>query len=226
MATVVKHPAKFSDPVLDRIGDHLYQYGWPKRMLDPFAGTGKVHHLAAEPNYDLPLRSFTVGVEIEADWANLHPCNLIADALALPFPDDTFDGMVTSPVYGNRFSDHHNARDGSVRRSYTHDIGHQLHPHNSGTLPWGPLYREFHDAAWTECLRVLEPEALIVVNVSNHIRRGVEQPVTEWHHNWFLDHECEVVDFDCVSTTRLRHGANREARARCENIFTVRYQPT
>jgi hypothetical protein len=222
---LIKHPAKFSDPILDRIGDKLYQYGWPKRILDPFAGTGKVHHLVVEPNYDLPFTPFTVGVEIEADWANLHPRNLIADALALPFPDDTFDGMVTSPCYGSRMADHHNAQDGSIRRSYTHDIGHDLHPHNSGTLQWGDEYRAFHSQAWTESLRVLQPDALIVVNISNHIRGGVEQRVTEWHLQWFLANDCQVVDLDRVNTSRMRFGANRLARARYENVFIVRYQP-
>ena len=69
-------------------------------ILDPFAGTGGVHHLASE-------KYRTIGVEIEAAWATI-PCDTIqGDALALPFGDHSFDCVVTSPVYGNRFSDHH-----------------------------------------------------------------------------------------------------------------------
>lgn len=220
MAVIIKHPAKFSDPVLERIEDLLDLHGWPQKIIDPFAGTGKVHRLSQGRDVE------TVGVEIEPEWAALHPRTIIGDALHLDFPDDTFDGMVTSPCYGNRLADHHNAQDGSVRRSYTHDIGRQLHPNNAGTLQWGDSYRDFHSHAWAESLRVLQPGALIVVNISNHIRGGVEQTVTEWHLNWFISHECMIVDLDKVNTSRMRYGANREARARYENVFIVRYQPT
>lgn len=221
----VKHPAKFSDPILERIGDLLDYHGWPHRVLDPFAGTGRVHDLGVDPDFDLPWRPQTVGVEIEPEWASLHAGTIVADTLALPFADATFDGMVTSPCYGNRLADAHNAQDGSIRHSYTHDIGRKLHPNNSGQFQWGPKYWEFHDAAWSECLRVLGPDALVIVNVSNHIRGGVEQLVTEWHLQWFLAHNCRILDLDRVCTQRLRHGANREARARYENLLVLRYTP-
>lgn len=220
MAVIIKHPAKFSDPVLDRIEDLLDLYGWPTRIIDPFAGVGKVHRLSQGRD-----NVKTTGIEIEPEWAAQHPHTVVGDALALGFPDSSFDGLVSSPCYGNRLADHHNARDGSVRHSYTHDMGRQLHPHNAGTLQWGVAYRDFHDMAWSESLRVLEPEALIVVNVSNHIRGGKEQLVTEWHLNWFTGHDCQIVDLDCVNTSRMRYGANRDARARYENVFIVRYKP-
>lgn len=220
MGNIIKHPAKFSDPVLERIEDLLDLHGWPTRIIDPFAGTGKVHRLAQGRDIEV------VGVEIEPEWAEQHPHTIVGDALDLDFPDDSFDGLVSSPCYGNRYADHHNARDSSVRRSYTHDIGRQLHPHNAGSLQWGDGYRYFHDIAWAESLRVLEPGALIVINISNHIRGGVEQLVTEWHLNWFTAHECQIVDLDRINTARMRYGANREVRARYENVFIVRYQPT
>lgn len=212
----VKHPAKFSEVILDRIGELLDEHGCPKRIIDPFAGTGRVHRLAEGRDTEI------VGVEIEQDWAELHPNTVVGDALDLQFPDDHFDGLVTSPCYGSRMADHFNAQDGSRRHSYTFDIGHDLHPNNSGTLQWGIAYRVFHDAAWTECLRVLGPEALVIVNVSNHIRLGVEQPVTEWHLQWFLAHGCLIADLDRVVTPRLRDGANREARSLFESILVLR----
>lgn len=210
----VKHPAKFSDPVLQEIEVMLEACGRPRRALDPFAGTGRVHRFPG---------MLTVGVELEAEWATLHPRTIVGNALRLPFADATFDGMVTSPTYGNRLADHHNARDGSRRRSYTHDIGRPLHPDNSGTLHWGDRYRDFHDRAWSECLRVMQPEALLVVNLSNHIRKREEQLVTEWHTNWFLDHGCFIEDFNRVPTRRLRDGANRDARVEYENVVALRY---
>jgi hypothetical protein len=221
MAMIIKHPAKFSDPVLERIEHLLDLHGWPTRIIDPFAGTGKVHQLAqGRANVK------TVGVEIEPEWVELHPDTIIGDALHLSFPDNTFNGLISSPCYGNRYADHHNAQDGSVRRSYTHDIGRQLHAHNAGSLQWGDAYRSFHAEAWTESLRVLQPDALIVVNISNHVRGGKEQLVTEWHLNWFMANACQIVDLDRVSTVRMRYGANRDARSRFENVLIVRYQPT
>lgn len=222
----VKHPAKFSEPVLDRIGEVFEGYGWPRRILDPFAGTGRIHGVIDDtPDWYIDYVPFTVGVEIEPEWAAMHSRTIVASALTMPFPDGTFDGLCTSPCYGSRMADSHNAQDGSVRYSYTHTIGRKLHRENSGQLQWGDAYRQFHQVAWAECLRVLQPGALIVVNVSNHIRAGVEQRVTEWHLNWFLANDCQVVDLERVSTTRLRHGANRDARARYENVFVVRYMP-
>jgi DNA modification methylase len=87
----------------------------------------------------------------------------------------------------NRYADH-DAYDRSSRRSYTHDLrvmtndpDRDLHPDNAGLLPWGPAYRAFHERAWREARRVLRPSGLFILNISNHIRNGVEQPVTEWH---------------------------------------------
>lgn len=217
----MKHPARFSDSVLVKIADLLDDWGWPNRVLDPFAGTGRVHELTAP--------AFSVGVELEPEWSQVHPRNIVANTLHLPFPAATFDAMITSPTFGNRFADHHNARDGSVRRSYKHDLGRDPHPDSSCTLHWGEGYRGFHDRAWTECLRVLKhesatgPGALVVVNVSNFIRKGVEQLVSEWHLNWFMDHGCQVIDIDTVPTPRMRYGANREARVPHENVFVLRY---
>ena len=142
------------------------------RILDPSAGTGGVHQLASE-------RYRTIGVEIEAPWADTHPMTIQGDALALPFGDHSFDCVVTSPVYGNRFSDHHRARDGSLRRSYTHDLRRiigdperTLHPNNSGILQWEIGIETSNDWAWSEVRRVLKPGAIFILNSSDHIRKG------------------------------------------------------
>jgi SAM-dependent methyltransferase len=212
----VGHPAKFSPSVLEHILTIFDEWGWPQRILDPFAGVGRVHSLVEGRDAE------SVGVEIEPEWAAMHPDTMVGNALHMDFPDDSFDGLVTSPCYGNRLADHHNAQDGSRRYSYRHVLGRPLHPDNSGQMQWGEQYREFHDAAWTECLRVLKPDSLIVINTSNHIRNGVEQLVTEWHSAWFLNHGCAVLDLGCVTTARLRHGANWQVRARYENVFALR----
>lgn len=103
-ARSVRHPARFSDRILDEIHD-----AWPKwaagPILDPFAGVGKVHLLADRLGID------SVGVELEPEWAAQHPKNIVANALALPFADESFGAVVTSPTYGNRMADKHEARD-------------------------------------------------------------------------------------------------------------------
>jgi len=216
---MTKHPAKFSDRILERLADLLATRGdEPDQplVLDPFAGTGKVHQLDG-------IRS--VGVEIEPEWATMHPNTVVGNTLYLPFRTGAFAGMITSPTYGNRHADHHNAKDPSFRHSYTHTLGRTLHADNSGTLHWGEEYRAFHDRAWTECLRVLQPGAFVMLNVSNHIRKKTVQPVVEWHLSWFLTHGCTFVELEHIETPRLRAGANAAARVPHEFILHLTYQP-
>ncbi len=104
-----RHPAPFHPaviniaeaelgPIADKKLDLLY-------VLDPFAGAGGIRALE-----DRHGGIHTLGVELLPKWASL-PGNVEGDATALPFPDAWFDAVVTSPCYGNRMADHHNARD-------------------------------------------------------------------------------------------------------------------
>ncbi len=145
-----KHPAKFSPEILAIIDECLED---AKTVLDPFAGIGRIH--------DLKNRQ-TTGVEIEAEWANQHPDTLVANALDLPFPDQHFDAIATSPTYGNRMADHHNAKDGSRRTTYRHLLGHELHEDNSGRMQWGEQYRVFHAAAWKEADRFSRAGVMLI----------------------------------------------------------------
>jgi len=151
----------------------------------------------------------------------MHRNTIQADALNLPFKDDSFDCIATSPTYGNRFADSHEAKDGSERRSYTHDLGRKLHQNNSGSLHWGDAYRDFHERAWAESLRVLKPGGIFILNISDHIRGGELMPVSEWHikalkslgRGFILR---EVID---VPTPRMRFGENSGARVEAEHVI-------
>lgn len=208
----VFHPATYSDAILRYLanGSQLPE----GRILDPFAGVGKIHRLADADR-------FTVGVEIEEVWARQHPGNVVADALHLPFHDECFDGCVTSPVYGNRMSDHHRAKDPSLRRSYTHDLqrsvgdaSRQLHPANSGVLyAWQPAYWTFHRAAWQEVHRVLKPGAKFLLNVSDCWRTVKGQrtiiPVVDRHVDFCVLLVGFVLDeIHRIETPRMKYGAN------------------
>jgi SAM-dependent methyltransferase len=206
-APVRRHPARFSDAVMPVLAAAV-PAGRFRRVLDPFAGTGRVHEL---PNV-------TVGVELEPEWATRMPGTIKADALALPFVADAFDAVCTSPTYGNRLADCHVARDGSVRHSYTHDLGRKLHPNNSGALQWGDKYRAFHVRAWAEAVRVLRPGGRFVLNVSDHIRRPERQPVTDWHTATLTGLGHCALDRVDVPTPRLRFGANSGARVEAGHV--------
>lgn len=210
------HPAKFSKPIIELLQEETASV--VGLALDPFAGTGRVHELQRKG-----LR--TVGIEIEPEWAGIHPQTVVGNALHLPFPDNTFDAVVTSPCYGNRMADSHNAQDDSKRNTYTHTLGRKLHDDNSGAMQWGDEYRHFHLRAWMEAYRVLKPsrgarQRLMIVNISNHIRAGKEIDVVGWHFTALEAVGFKLVRVRTVETRRNREGANGDLRCEHEVVGT------
>ena len=200
-----KHPAKYSAGLLPVFADLLTGCS---TVLDPFAGTGRVHQLRALAG------CWTVGVEIEPEWAAVVEGTLVADALRLPFVDAAFDAVCTSPTYGNRLADHHQPRDVSYRRSYQFDMGRQLNAANSGLLQWGEPYREFHRAAWSEINRVLNPvSGRLVLNLKDHVRDGQIMPVTGFHVEVLQRLGLTLRNVIGVAAPSHGRGANRQARA-------------
>lgn len=213
----VSHPARFSDPILKVIATELPEEGI---VLDPFAGTGRIHELATDTRE-------TMGVEIEKEWAALHPDTALGSALDLGdvgIEPGSIDAIATSPTYGNRLADSHKAADPDARRSYTHDLGHQLHEDNSGDLQWGDEYRRFHEAAYREAIIALRPGGRFVVNISDHIRGGEWQPVAWWHLHVLTKLGLEWSSVKRVETRRLRQGENSTARTEYEYVITMTKQ--
>jgi len=220
----VHHPAAFSDAIIRFLANSSIV---PDGVLiDPFCGVGKVHQLAT-------VSRRIVGIEIEPVWAAQHPDTIVGNALQLPFGEEVFDGAITSPCYGNRMSDSHNAKDGSLRRSYTHDLQRtvgdtsvKLHPDNSGTLYcWQPAYWRFHGRAWQEVHRVLRPGATFLLNVSDCYRtvKGErrQERVVDTHALLCLSLGFELVERHSVATPRMRYGTN-DHRVEAETVLEFR----
>ena len=155
-------------------------------------------------------------------------CNTTTgDSRQMHYPDAMFDAICTSPTYGNRMADHHEARDASPRHTYRHTLGRPLTPGNSGALQWGDgtageEYHALHVAVWTECRRVLKPGGIFVLNVKDHIRGGVLQKVSNWHAVTLL-----MLGFVCTRRVHVpcpgqRHGANGHLRVDYESVIQLR----
>lgn len=214
------HPAPYSAEILELIEREklLPETGI---VIDPFAGVGRIHRLATDTRK-------TIGVEIESEWADAHPDTRVGDATKLPFGASCFDAACTSPCYGNRYSDHHRARDGSYRRSYTHDLrkltgneARQLHRNNAGRYKGNSDdYWRLHGAAWRELRRVLRPGAPFVLNVSDYVANGYVVPIVDSHAALLtLELDFVLVDRFEVKTRRMRRGANSAVRVDCEVVL-------
>jgi hypothetical protein len=208
-----QHCATFSDPVLNQIATFLKRYvPIGNLVLDPFAGTGKVHTFA--PEWD------TQGIEIEPEWAALHNRTRQGDALDLPYSPGEVDAIVTSPCYGNRMADTYlGDAKGSKRYTYTTALGRLPTDGSAAAMQWGPEYRVFHEQAWTEALRVLAPGGHFILNISDHIRSGIVQPVTTWHVATLCHAGLKMLDIVPISTRRQRHGANSDLRVNNEWVI-------
>ena len=184
--TCKKHPASFPKKILDVVDQILAQLAFaliwvPARILDPFVGIGGIGGL----NWDGEI----YGVEIEPEWAEQARARGIithtGDARRLPWPDGFFGAICTSPTYGNRLADSY-APDLSdpkhgKRRSYRIYLGRPLTSGNSGAMHVGDDYRNLHRSVWADCVRVLAPGGLFLLNIKDHSRNGELQGVPDWH---------------------------------------------
>ena len=204
----MNHPAKYSDVLLPVFKEMLTGC---EKILDPFAGTGKLRSV-------FPACTL---LEIEPEWALMSKA-IIGDATNMPFENNCFDAICTSPTYGNRMADSfidHQPEKGYKRNTYTHQLGRKLSDNNSGAMQWGNKYKHLHQKAWQECSRVLKPSGLFCLNISNHIRKGEEIPVTEWHIQELTSIGFIIVEHRKIKTRRNRMGQNGSARVQYESII-------
>ena len=242
------HPAMFSRELIEPLAATIRGR---RKVLDPFAGTGRIHTVAEAAG--VPR---STGIELEEEWANLDAfpgpkrLQIAGDSLVvLPtFRAGTFDAVLTSPAYGNRMADKHEAKDSckrcdgagvigasecrickgtglSRRNTYRHRLGRPLSENNGGGLQWGTEYRDLHRAIWAASSRVLSPGGVFVVNCSNHIRLGQVIDVCAWHKDVLLELGLSLVEVIEVETRRQRHGANHHLRVAGEQIIVCERPP-
>lgn len=216
----INHPAVYSNEFIPIFANELQGAG---KVLDPFAGTGKLGDIK-----QFGFNGTIYANDIEPEWIELGrgKCDVVscadAEKLCELYPRGFFDAICTSPTYGNRMADHHKAKDGSKRITYTHCLGRQLSDENTGKMQWGDKYREKHKNIYRSLLPLLKDDGIFILNVSNHIRNGEEQMVAEWHKSTIEQLGCQLLKDIIVRTKRNRFGANSDKRVEFEHIYVFK----
>lgn len=224
MVSTVKHPAKYSKKILETIEYLLDKYQGTGTVLDPFGGVGGIHSLRK-----LPQRE-TLAIEIEPEWARISAelgPTITGDFLdpgePNPFSyDGTINAVVTSPTYGNRMADHHEAKDDSKRNTYRHTLGRELSAGSSAGLQWGDEYKSFHEKAWAKVWRLLPPDGLFILNCKDHIRKHKLIAVTAWHDTTIRKLGFERLEQQAVLVGGNRQGENGQVRIGFEWVIAYR----
>ena len=231
-----KHPAKFSRPIMHTMQQYLTRLAasQPDKkhwyVLDPMGGVGGVFDLhAIENDFPDPRVLHIMCVEIEIEWADVaeaHPRLSREDRVVcadfFTWCDrylGSFDLIAVSPTYGNRMADHHDAKEDSVRNTYKHKLGRYLSDGSSAGMQWGDEYRRFHRKLWEEAWDLLEDGGFLLLNVKDHIRQGVKQPVSAWHRATMTSIGFKLVDVTDVAVSGNRQGENGNARVDHEQVY-------
>lgn len=251
-----EHPAKFSDEILPVFAELLTSFGLTSEdiILDPFAGTGKIHQLR-----DSGFK--TIGIEIEPEWAGMSPFTFVGDATFLPASWTRCIAVwASSPTYGNRMSDHHDAKErcrdckgtgitpqlkapgalpgqpcqkckGEGRRTYKrltyrHLLGRDLHPMNTGQMPFkSESYKVLHRRAYAEAHRVVRDEnGYLICNVKNFYEKDNVVDVVDWHRGAIIRAGFAHLQTIPVETPGMKFGANRK-RVDHEEVMAFKKVP-
>lgn len=183
-------------------------------IVDPFGGTGKIFRLL-DHLPDVRIEA----IELEPEWASCDSRVQLGNALYPPWTSGSVDAVCTSPTYGNRMADHHDARDASRRNTYTHAIGRKLHADNSGAMQWGDAYRQFHRRVWSLAYDYLRDGGAFVLNIKDHVRKGERMLVTRWHVETLFEIGFLPVELRFVACPGNRHGENHDKRLPYEQVI-------
>lgn len=221
-APLAKHPAKYSKEILQAIAAEVLDCD---SVCDPQAGTCGIFRIRDygykkdNPIYAIEIENEFIDYSLVGRTAN----NIIYNQDCFKFfeepPIKSVDAIATSVSYGNRMADKHEAKDKSKRITYRHLLGRKLSENNSGGLQYGEKYRQFHIALWNMCLGFFKKK--LILNISNHIRGGIEQMVSEWHLETLLGLGLRLEKHIKIPTKRMKFGKNADKRVSHENIFVL-----
>lgn len=211
----MNHPCPFSDIILNEIAKNLHPS--IKSILDPFAGTGKIAKLKS-----MGYKGEIICNDIEESWDRFGGVDewLNEDAENLHFLR-LVDAIITSPTYGNRMADHHKAKDDSKRITYTHKLGKDLHPQNTGKMQWSNEYKEKHERVYRNLVLLIKEKGFFILNISNHIRNGKEINVSSFHIDLLTSLGLVVNEIKKIKTKRMRFGENSKNRVSCEYLIIM-----
>lgn len=235
-----RHPAKYSPAIMGVLVDLLVDAPGP--ILDPFAGVGRIFAMCDDLG-----RDDAMGIELEPEFAAGEPRVIVGDCLATlgAMANASVGTICTSPTYGNRMADTYlgendtcpecgglasaetcdrcggTGRASSRGAGYAVSLGRAPSHGSSAAMQWGPLYREFHRKVWAQCARVLQPRGTLILNMSDHIRWGERQMVTDWHLRTLMNERFRYVEAHTVSTPRSRRGANHHLRVEGEQVIVL-----
>jgi hypothetical protein len=217
----VDHPAKFTSAQIEQIASAIAEeFGEDKgiKILDPYAGIGGVHKLQE-------FGHFTFGIEIEREWPGQHRDTAVGDShvfMAANVNRNKYDAVVTSYVFPNRMTDHHDAKDGSKRHSYKHYLGRDPAEGSSATLGWGKKWRQFHREGFRLMSRVVKKNGLIIIDSKNCYKQRELVLANEWTIRTLAKMGMPLLQVRPVFTRGLTHGQNHEDRVDRHLIIVVR----
>lgn len=219
MCVSPKHPAKFTDILIETIAKHISE---GDRVLDPFAGTGKIGMLKSYvPNLIIGAN------ELEPEWLtpNEYGCDYLyyQDAEFLN-PLENYNVIITSPTYGNRMADNFKASNPQGRITYTHYLGRTLTDGNTGKMHFGKKYQDKHVACFKNLLHLLPKSGKVIINISDFIKQGQIIQVVDWYVEMMESLGMELIDDIPVHTPRMRYGANNNVRVEEEHILIFRFE--
>lgn len=232
-ATPRPHPAKFSDAILREVELLIEHHSttYSPHVLDPFGGVGKLHEIEGYLS-DHSMVPFTMVNELEPEWAvqsvehGLTRCGDFFELTRYGLYDwyhrvedgsymwwkkgGPYDFIVTSPTYGNRMADKHNARDSSKRMTYKHQLGRDLTDGSSAGMQWGESYRIFHTRAWSKVHSLLADNGFFILNVKDHVRNKQIINVAQWHVDTCLRVGFDVVERIDIHTPGMGFGQHQQ----------------
>ena len=215
----MKHGAKFSDEILDTASRIIGRELQTRVLLDPFAGSGRVHELADETN------CWTFGIEIEPEFAEMNKLTFVGDSTVdIPkwFEADTVDVVFSSPCYGNRMAD--KDMRSTCAGTYTKWLGRKPSANSAGGMQWGEDYRDLHERVWGQVTLASKRGALFVLNTKDFPRNFKRVHVGLWHLNVLTSLGWSWVGHEMVDAPGQNFGANQGHKVDNEDLFILRKQ--